>query len=629
MLKPSTLIAPVVVSLLCCLLFQRAINDKETQWRDRLMLEASRSVPVDERIVMITIDDTTLEALRTPPTYWAPYFAKAIAGLVKANCQSVGLDFLCEDQDPAIYKALAPFYPGLDASGESPWLPVVEAFEGVATDKPGPFVQGLISRTDEARLHAPVASLTLAAITGGDVFGLVNLDTDPDLVWRSQRVYPTRLPPNLRPQFGVENYRMFATRLLEPGIGRAVDLEHPEIGSAAPLLNPHQAVTINYLSPSQTKQFPRVSFSKLLQQCDDPAAMQKAYAQKVVIIGATSRLFQDFINTPVGEMPGMQGHANLVNTLATGSYIRECTPTQTWVGIGIAALLACLVAIQLPLMAAVLVELSTTYVAATAGWWAFSNSSWFLPIWTWMVASWASWTVAALIKSRYKSIELGRVRHLFGRYVSPQVMENILKDAKQATLGAIGKRKITVLFTDINGFSGECEKRTSAEILDMLNAYFQEMNEIIFRYQGTIKQFVGDEIMAMYGAPTVHPEPEVAAVETALAMITRLNELRERDPGRKRGFYEIKIGIHAGPVILGNVGSATRTEYAAVGDDVNLGSRIMGMTKAMECDILVSREIYEKAKHLKHAKFTPKGSHPVKGRKEPVELFALEANHER
>lgn len=629
MLKASTLIAPVAASLLCCLLFQRSINEKETQWRDRLMLASSRSVPVDERIVMITIDDKTLDDLRTPTSYWAPYFAKAIAGLVKANCQSVGLDFLCEEQEPAIYKALAPFYPGLDSSGESPWLPVAEAFEGVSSDKPGPFVQGLISRSDEARWHAPVASLTLAAITGGDVFGLVNLDTDPDLVWRSQRVYPTSLPAELRPQSGVENYRMFATRLLEPGIGHVVDLAHPQIGPAVPLFNAQNAVTINYLSPNQNKQFPKVSFSKLLQQCDDSTAMQKAYAQKVVIIGATSRLFQDFINTPVGEMPGMQGHANLVNTLATGSYIHECTPLQIWLGIGTAALLSCLVAIQLPMMAAVLAQLLTTYLAVTAGWWAFSNNSWFLPIWTWMIASWTAWTVAALVKSRYKSIELGRVRHLFGRYVSPQVMESILKDAKQATLGAIGKRKITVLFTDINGFSGECEKRTSAEILDMLNAYFQEMNEIIFRYQGTIKQFVGDEIMAMYGAPTIHPEPEVAAVETALAMIARLNELRERDPGKKRGFYEIKIGIHAGPVILGNVGSATRTEYAAVGDDVNLGSRIMGMTKALECEILVSREIYEKAKHLKHAKFTAKGSHPVKGRKEPIELFSLEANHER
>ncbi len=618
-----------MASLVCSILFHKTIAGWDVNWQDQLMRKVRRNVAIDERIVIVSIDDITLDKWRTPTAYWAPYFAKAIAGLVEADCQSVGLDFLCEEQDPAIYQALTPFYPGLEGTGESPWLPVAEAFSTIDVgEKPGPFVQGLIHRNNEFSLQSPVASLTLAAIAGGDVFGLVNLDTDQDQVWRAQRVYPVTLPKELRPQSGVETYRQFATRLLEPGIGHAVDTQHPQIGHAIPVLTSNQAVRINYLWPEQAKQFPKVSFSKLLEQCSDPSTMKQKYSKKIVLIGATSRLFQDFTMTPVGEMTGLEAHANLVNTMATGSYLHECTSAQLWAGLAIFTVASAALAAQLPLELAAVLQILATLLTLGVSWSIFGSIGWLLPVWSWLSASWISWTVAAIPKARNKSVELRHVRQLFGRYVSPQVMESILKDSKQATLGAVGKRKITVLFTDINGFSTECEKRTSAEILEMLNAYFQEMNEIIFRFDGTIKQFVGDEIMAMYGAPTAHPDPEVAAVETALAMMARLRELRERDPSRKRGFYEIKIGVHAGPVILGNVGSITRTEYAAVGDDVNLGSRIMGMTKALECDVLVSREIYEKTKHLKHAKFIPKGSHQVKGRKETVELFALEEQHE-
>ena len=105
----------------------------------------------------------------------------------------------------------------------------------------------------------------------------------------------------------------------------------------------------------------------------------------------------------------------------------------------------------------------------------------------------------------------------------------------------------------------------------MLNNYFEAMNGIIFQYGGTIKQFVGDEIMAMYGAPVVHPSPEEAAVKTAVEMVRQLALMRRQDPDQRNCFYYIKVGIHSGDVILGNVGSQDRTEYAAVGDDVNLG----------------------------------------------------------
>ena len=211
---------------------------------------------------------------------------------------------------------------------------------------------------------------------------------------------------------------------------------------------------------------------------------------------------------------------------------------------------------------------------------------------------------------------------LFGRYVSGQVMEALMASPELPELGGQATR-VTVLFSDINGFSTAAEQHTPEEILRMLNRYFEEMTSVIFRHRGTVKQFVGDEILAFFGAPREHPAPEEAAVLTALEMQERLDELRASDPTGKAGFYSCKIGVHTGEVIVGNVGSADRAEYAAVGDDVNLGSRIMGMTKAVGASILVSDSTWRAVQAMEGVEFIPHGDREVKGRREKVAIYEV------
>ncbi len=613
------------------------LNSLNNLWYDNLMRSVPREVPVDPRILIVDLDDDSLEKIEAPTTFWSPYCAKVIAGLIRAQCQVVGFDYLCNDQENTeIYWSLNPYYPGLatrDERGETedPWLPVSKATEEFPDKDPKlpRVIQGFHLRPKESKRKSKITGLSLVAATGtgSDGLGLITVDLDSDSVWRSQLLYGREIPEDQRPGPELVRCRTFATRLAESAVGHQIGPEQPKIVTRPAVLDSRSHLRINYLFPGQQKRFEHRSFLTLLNQSGDPKLMDE-YAGKIVIIAPTSTVFQDLVTSPVGLVSGVEGHASMVNTLITENYLFEINGEKLWLALLAFCALSHAVAMRgsLGFSASLQILSTSSMILLSIG--LFKQSSLLCPTWTLVFGGTISWLISAVTRARQKSQELAKVRHLFGRYVSPQVMETILKDSRQATLGAVGKRKITVLFTDINGFSGECEKRTSGDILDMLNAYFQEMNQIIFRYDGTIKQFVGDEIMAMYGAPAPHPQPEVAAVETALAMMKRLAELKERDPGRKRGFYEIKIGIHSGPVILGNVGSDTRTEYAAVGDDVNLGSRIMGMTKGLECSILVSTEIYEKTRHLPNVRYTPKGSHPVKGRKEPVELFSLEANDE-
>ena len=211
------------------------------------------------------------------------------------------------------------------------------------------------------------------------------------------------------------------------------------------------------------------------------------------------------------------------------------------------------------------------------------------------------------------------LRNMFGRYVSL----SLLRDRALLQLGYASRRRVTVLFTDINNFSTQCEKRTADEVIAMLNQYFEPMNEIIVSGGGWIKQFVGDEIMVIYGAPDDHPKPEQAALRAALQMIAKLNEMKAA--ATEPGFFEIKAGIHTGDVIVGNVGSRHRTEYAAVGDHVNLGSRIMNMSKALNAAILISGTTYVEVKDMEGVEFIDRGFHPVKGRLEQVQIYEARA----
>ena len=208
------------------------------------------------------------------------------------------------------------------------------------------------------------------------------------------------------------------------------------------------------------------------------------------------------------------------------------------------------------------------------------------------------------------------LRYLFGRYASL----SLLRDVARLELGYASKRRVTVLFADINNFSTDCETYTADEVIRMLNAYFATMSQIIVSHGGWIKQFVGDEIMVIFNAPEDHPRPEQAAVETAVEMVDTLRKLETT--ATSRGFFHIKVGIHSGDVIVGTVGSEHRTEYAAVGDDVNVGSRIMNMSKALDAPVLISGTTMEKVRDLPNVVFEDRGMHEVKGRRQKVRVYA-------
>jgi adenylate cyclase len=212
------------------------------------------------------------------------------------------------------------------------------------------------------------------------------------------------------------------------------------------------------------------------------------------------------------------------------------------------------------------------------------------------------------------------IRGVLGRYVSTNVAEAILARPESIGLGGEG-REITVVFSDINHFTTLAESNAPEIIMEALNDYFTLMEEIIFRHRGTLKQFVGDEIMVIFGAPEHQEDHRKRAVLAALEMKEALERWSEERKGRGDLYFSAKLGVHSGPVIVGNVGSVHRTEYAAVGDTVNTGARIMGLNKSLGTTLLISDAVYEEVSEI--VEVEDKGFHSVKGKGGQLHIYSM------
>lgn len=210
--------------------------------------------------------------------------------------------------------------------------------------------------------------------------------------------------------------------------------------------------------------------------------------------------------------------------------------------------------------------------------------------------------------------ERDRVKSTFAHYVSQQVMDSILKSGTEVKLTG-DRRRVSVLFCDIRGFSTMSEKMPPEKVVALLNDYFEAMVEVIFRNNGTLDKFIGDGMMVIFGAPEDDQHQEERAVKTALEMQQDLRRLTKK--WEPEGIsIRIGIGINSGPAVVGNIGSSRRMDYTAIGDTVNLASRLESATKELGVGILISEYTYNAVRGL--FRFREIGSIHVKGRTEPV-----------
>lgn len=224
----------------------------------------------------------------------------------------------------------------------------------------------------------------------------------------------------------------------------------------------------------------------------------------------------------------------------------------------------------------------------------------------------------ASLRSRLRLYQERHVlRDTFSRYVSPELCEEILKNPGLLALG--GRRQVvTVLFADIRNFTSMSESMAPEAVVEVLNTYFTEMVDLVFKYKGTLDKFVGDALMAVFGVPLPLPQAATRAAECALAM---QRHLRQMQAGGQTPIQGMRIGINTGEAIVGNIGSHRRMDFTVVGDAVNVAARLQELAKEVDADTLISQATFQALEG--QFQTAPEPSVVLRGRKEPTATYRL------
>jgi adenylate cyclase len=210
------------------------------------------------------------------------------------------------------------------------------------------------------------------------------------------------------------------------------------------------------------------------------------------------------------------------------------------------------------------------------------------------------------------------IKRAFTRYVAREVVEEVLKDPEHAMLTG-ERREVTVLFCDIRGFTSLSERLSPEQVVSLLNEFYTLMIETTFKHDGTLDKFLGDAVMAVFGAPIAQPDHAARAVRTALDMRAAVAALGDRRRAAGLDAFEVGIGVSLGEVVAGTVGTEERMEYTVIGDSVNVASRLQD--RAKPGSILLSRRTYEAVRDLVDARSL--GAMKVKGKEEEVEVYEV------
>jgi adenylate cyclase len=383
---------------------------------------------------------------------------------------------------------------------------------------------------------------------------------------------------------------------------------------------------INYIGPGD--HLPTVSFYDVLQAALD--RNEKFFSQfknKVCIIGPTIRSVGDYYSTPMDESsPGFMTHANVYDMIVTQSFISRAPGWLHYALLTLVTLAIGFMAHAKRVRTGVYILLGVMVVYALFSYAAFAAGHVWFPI----VQTLFSMIVCFISTVAYRAATEGRQRKLiteiFGRYVDHTVVDILINNPQLVKLGG-ERRETTILFTDIKGFSTISEQVSDEVLVKLLNVYLTDMTNIILKHKGTVDKFIGDAIMAFWGAPLNDPDAPFNACHAALEMQERLDKLQPRL--RKIADVEVhqRVGINTGHCTVGNMGSDLKLNYTAIGDPVNLASRLEGANKQFGTGILISEYTFHKVARRVVTREVDRVV--VVGKSEPVRIYELLDTTER
>ncbi|MBR7800632.1 adenylate/guanylate cyclase domain-containing protein [Undibacterium fentianense] len=587
------------------------LASNDARLSDFLVRQHAKKLQADTDIVIINIDDASLARMHNQVGNWPwprSVHAELLDGIARQAPRAIVFDLTFEQKDLYRPESDARFNESLhhlQQQGLPIFFPMIR--RPIENDLDGDLLVEI----------APLLGLTASSQR------LANA--------RAAFEPPRAIDQSLW-QVGTINFRKD-----RDGVGRSYDLYTNVYGWLAPSLPAKVAEKLGYLVPKQDSillswrgernPFRRISYVDLYEDFERQSSTRPSneLKDKILIIGTDASALHDIRVTPIDSLySGLDILATSIDNLKNQ---RSMQTPPIW--INLFACVLCIIAVYLSFLARINAlypgfVLTGISVIALVGSYIALSSLWLVHIVTPLALVWTYYFSLALRAYWLELRKRQKTEEMFSRFVNPHVVKELGKNEDWGQQGQ--SREITILFSDIRGFTTLCENRTPQEIVDVLNRYFTRQVAVVFKHNGAVDKFIGDCIMAFWGAPIDNPAHALNAVQAAMEMAEVLQEFKQElgVAGTLAGDFDVGIGIHSGPAVVGFIGSEERKEFTVIGDTVNLASRIEGLTKGVS-RILVSRETMLLCEGQLH--FQPLGSYKVKGREQEVELFAPISSH--
>lgn len=388
-------------------------------------------------------------------------------------------------------------------------------------------------------------------------------------------------------------------------------------------------IPIHYYGPEKT--FPYISVSDIFEGKINSDFLKG----KIAFVGITALGIYDLRVTPFSaNMPGVEKHANVITSLLEGRTIMKLPFIINLFILLSTGILLSFILQRMKAVSGAIISFLLLLFLCIIGYYLLIEKGLWMTLSYPLINIFSVSTAINVYQYAEEEIHAKRIRAMFSSYVTEKIVNELTKNPDMAKLGG-DRREVTVLFCDIRGFTAFSEKHAPEEVVSILNEYLSEMTEIIFKWEGTLDKFVGDEIVAFWGAPLPQENHAELAVRCALNMVERLKGLQKKWVKEGKTPLEAGFGLNTGEVLVGNIGAeGKKMDYTIIGDHVNLGARVEALTRKYDTNILITEFTLEKIKGL----IKPKNGHiighvvvkglekvVVKGKEKPVRVYEVKS----
>jgi adenylate cyclase len=535
-------------------------------------------LPASSPVIIVSVDEGSFDELELPWPWPRELHAKFLDIISRGRPAAIGLDILFAEPSARGRADDLALAAGIKRAGN-----VVLAAALTVIREPG---------FDKADLNPPIPLVREDAVG----YGIANFETDADAFLRraslSQRHQDREIP----------SFDLLMLR------------EAGKRGIRSSGILPGSTFLINYRGGPRT--FRTIPYYQVIRGEVAP----ETFAGKIVLVGATSPVLHDLFPTPfapTGDMPGVEIHANVLETLLLGIPIQPLprgAPEALTILAGAFAVWAG--STRRPFRAfGVVSGAGVAFLGLTHA--VFLGWRYWMPAVSVPLALAVGYSGAAI----QNFLNEQREKRRLSRFFSPSVVREITRSQGAGEALESSRRRLTVLFSDIRGFTTMSERIAPEDVVEFLREYLTVMTDAVFAHGGTVDKYIGDAIMALYNVPFEAPDHAAQAVRTALEFQRRLEGLAARFGPRLGAPLRCGVGIHTGDAVVGTLGSAQRLEYTAIGDTVNLGSRLESITKDFDVPIVISEATWLEVKDLFPTRYL--GEVTVKGKEVPVKIYTV------